>query len=283
MYAFSPAAVAVRPWNSLVASVLLFALGLSPLGDASAEEGPKKPSRAECEQLYQPHVFQSGDDRLPYRMLRPKSLQPDQRYPLVLFLHGAGERGDDNRKQLVHAAADFARDDRREEFPAFVVFPQCPTGRRWVESDWNLKSGRGQIPEEPSISMRLALELVDDLVKKEPIDAKRLYVAGLSMGGQGAWFAAAAAPKRFAALVETCGGCDPDWADRFAGTSIWAFHGQEDRVVPVSRGREMIAALTQAGHYPELRYVEYPGVAHDSWSRSYARDDLFEWLFAQSK
>ncbi len=249
-------------------------------------QDPKPASEQETSwrSAYESATFQSESGQtLPYRMLRPVAPDSGQRYPLVLFLHGAGERGDDNEKQLVHAAEEFARPQRRQKYPAFVVFPQCPADLRWVESDWNLPSGRGQIPEEPSVTMKLVLELVDKLIETQPVDRRRVYVTGLSMGGQGAWFAAAARPQRFAALLEVCGGCDPDWAPRYAGVPIWAFHGQEDTVVPVSRGREMISALVQAGHFPDLRYVEYPGVKHNSWTQTYARDDVFQWLFSQRK
>lgn len=233
---------------------------------------------------YEPVVFESTSGQsLPYRLLRPSQLQPGKMYPLVLFLHGAGERGDDNQTQLVHAAAEFARHDRRQRYPAFVLVPQCPQDSRWVESPWDLPTGAGEFDEQPSVSMALTLELVDSFVETNPVDATRLYVTGLSMGGQGSWYAAAAKPARFAAMLEVCGGGDPTWAARYAGIPIWAFHGQDDHVVPVSRGREMIKALTDAGHHPELRYVEYPQVKHDSWTRTYARDDVYEWLFAQTR
>jgi predicted peptidase len=221
--------------------------------------------------------------RLPYRILAPSKIEPHQNYPLVLFLHGAGERGNDNEKQLVHAAVDFASKARREQFPAFVVFPQCPDGQRWVESDWGRPSGRGEFDLEPSQPMAAVLQLVDSLVQQLPVDPKRLYVTGLSMGGQGSWFAAARQPQRFAAMLEVCGGGDPTWATQYAGIPIWALHGQDDGVVPISRAREMVVALTQAGHAPEIRYTEYPGVGHNSWTQTFKRDDVFEWLFSQRK
>jgi predicted peptidase len=233
---------------------------------------------------FQVGIYKSSDGQiLPYRLMGPKNLEPGKKYPLVLFLHGAGERGDDNKVQLVHAAADFASNDRREKFPAFVLFPQCPAGHRWVESPWDLPSGRDAFPEQPSLPMKLALELVDQLVASKPVDIDRLYVTGLSMGGQGSWYAAVAEPKRFAAILEVCGGGDPTWADRYSGIPIWAFHGQADNVVPVSRGREMMRALVDAGHHPEMRYVEYPKVGHNSWTQTYARDDVYAWLFSQHK
>lgn len=238
-------------------------------------------------ELYLPAHFEAGDvvsddnRKLPYRLMSPPKLENGKRYPLVLFLHGAGERGIDNEKQLVHGAAEFAK--RREAYPAFVLFPQCPPGKRWVESDWSLPSGLDEFPTEPSPTMAATLALVDSLVSKLPIDPERLYVTGLSMGGQGTWFAAVAPPKRFAAMLEVCGGGDPGWAERYQGIPVWVLHGQADNVVPISRAREMVVALTNAGHAPELRYVEYPGVGHNSWSPTYARDDIYRWLFSQRK
>ena len=266
-------------------------------GGANAVDGP------DWRSLYEKKQFKSGSGSiLPYRILSPgpvlndtrgkvDSDKPDQvndsaaalRYPLVLFLHGAGERGDDNEKQLVHGAAEFAKLSRRQKYPCFAVFPQCPDGKRWVESDWDLPSGDGVFPLTASEPMSLALSLVDELVETLPIDSTRIYVTGLSMGGMGTWYAAASEPKRFAAMLEVCGGGDPSWASRYAGIPIWAFHGQADTVVPVERGREMIRGLSSVGHWPELRYVEYPKVGHNSWSQTYSRDDVFDWLFSQRK
>lgn len=254
-------------------------------GLSTSAQNPKKGSKIDPKvlQLYTAKSFESDGESLPYRIMVPPKLEPGKKYPLVLFLHGAGERGDDNEIQLVHAAHEFAHEHRRTQNPAFVVFPQCPTEKRWVESPWDLPSGRDQFDRNPSYAMRLALELVDSLVASKPIDPDRLYVAGLSMGGQGTWFAAVAEPKRFAAMLEVCGGGDPSWANDYAGLPVWAFHGQEDNVVPVSRGREMIEALTKAGHHPELRYVEYPNVKHNSWTQTFEREDVYQWLFAQRK
>jgi predicted peptidase len=246
---------------------------------STAQTGPQISEQTLA--AYAAKTFQSDSGSLPYRVMSPASLDPGKKYPLVLFLHGAGERGDDNQIQLVHGASEFAK--RREDYPAFVIFPQCPKEKRWVESSWDLPTGRGEFADEPAISMQLALELVDSFTNEHPVDPDRIYVTGLSMGGQGTWFAAATQPKRFAAMLEVCGGGDPTWADRYAGLPIWAFHGQVDNVVPISRGREMIAALAEAGHHPELRYVEYPNVAHNSWTQTFARDDIYQWLFSQRR
>lgn len=261
-------------------------LSLTDITQRCSADDNQSPAKSAAHALYAKHVYaspqttDSSSGKLPYRIMSPPDIKPDRVYPLVLFLHGAGERGDDNQAQLVHAAHEFARSDRRTANPAFVVFPQCPKEKRWVESDWGLESGRGQHDKSPSETMQLALELVDQLSIDYPIDFKRRYVVGLSMGGQGAWFAAANS-DRFAAMLEVCGGGDPEFAKQYAGKPIWAFHGQADNVVPVERGREMITALTKAGHAPELRYVEYPEVRHDSWTRTFARDDVYDWLFNQ--
>lgn len=266
------------------AAVVLAIAALGNLVSPSIGIGQVTPELLE---LYQPAHFEAvdaateGGAKLPYRLMSPPQVEQGERYPLVLFLHGAGERGNDNEKQLVHGAAEFAK--RRNSYPAYVLFPQCPPGKRWVESDWSLPSGRGEFPTEPSAPMAATLALVDSLVSELPIDPERLYVTGLSMGGQGTWFAAVAPPKRFAAMLEVCGGGDPSWAERYQGIPVWALHGQADKVVPISRAREMVVALTNAGHAPELRYVEYPGVGHNSWSPTYARDDVYRWLFSQRK
>ena len=233
---------------------------------------------------YQAKVFTGPKgNSIPYRMLSPANVEPGKSYPLVLFLHGAGERGTDNKAQLVHAAAEFASPERMSQYPAYVIFPQCPSEQRWVESAWDLPSGRGEFETAPSKPMKASLQLVDSLAGELPIDPQRLYVAGLSMGGQGTWFAAASEPHRFAAMLEVCGGGDPTWAEQYDGIPVWALHGQDDGVVPISRAREMIVALAQAGHAPEVRYTEYPGVGHNSWTQTFKRDDVFEWLFGQRK
>ncbi len=147
-----------------------------------------------------------GGRTLPYRMLKPEKIEPGKSYPLVLFLHGAGERGTDNSKQLVHGVGAFAKSENRQKYPCFVVAPQCPLERRWVEVDWNLPSH--VMPEKPSVPLQLALELVDKLAAELPVDTGRLYITGLSMGGFGTWDAISRWPDHFAAALPICGGGD---------------------------------------------------------------------------
>ncbi len=220
---------------------------------------------------------------LNYRLFRPQNVVPGQSYPLVVFLHGAGERGSDNQAQLKHSVHEFVRPERQQKYPCFVIAPQCPKDAKWVEIDWSQKSGEGSFDTATSPIVDSVVQLIDVMLDSEPIDSARVYFAGLSMGGYGSWYAAAKWPQKIAAVIPVCGGGDPSWADRYNGVAIWALHGQVDRAVPVVRSREMVSAIARVGHAPEVRYTEYPGVDHDSWTQTFVRDDVFAWLFAQHR
>jgi predicted peptidase len=228
---------------------------------------------------FEGRMFALGEFKLPYRLLMPKGVGASRKYPLVLFFHGAGERGDDNQAQLVHAMNEFAADEIMTKYPAFVVAPQCPAEMRWVEVDWTLE--RHTMPEQPSPALTASLKLVESLQEEFPIDDRRIYVTGLSMGGFGVWDAMQRRPDLFAAAAMVCAGGDPAFAARMKDIPVWAFHGELDKAVQVQRSREMIAALKATGGMP--KYTEYAGVGHDSWSRTYADPALYEWLFAQRK
>jgi predicted peptidase len=228
---------------------------------------------------YEARMFQDGGLTLPYRLLMPKALAAEQKFPLVIFLHGAGERGNDNKLQLVHGLNDFAADEIMDKYPAFVVAPQCPSGKRWVEVDWGLD--KHSQPERPSESLVLTFKLIDTLRKVLPIDEGRIYITGLSMGGFGVWDALARRPELFAAAAPVCGGADLATAGKIKAIPIWAFHGDKDGVVKPHRSRDMIAALKAAGSTPKC--TEYSGVGHDSWTATYRDAALYEWLFAQRK
>jgi predicted peptidase len=218
-----------------------------------------------------------------YRIYCPADAKSNTRLPLVVFLHGAGERGNDNEAQLKHSVHEFVREDRQAKFPCVVIAPQCPGGQKWVEVDWTLTSGKGSFESVEAPVLEQVMALVASLIDSSNVDPSRVYVTGLSMGGYGSWYAAARWSEKIAAVIPVCGGGDTDWASRYQGVPIWTLHGQDDQAVPILRSREMVAAIASAGHAPEIRYTEYPGVAHDSWTQSYLRDDLFEWLFRQRK
>lgn len=217
--------------------------------------------------------------KLPYRLLKPRDYDAKKQYPLVILLHGAGERGTDNTAQLVHGAGDFASDRIMESYPAFVIAPQCPVDKQWVEVPWTADEHR--MPEQPATPLRQTLELMAELQKELSIDARRLYITGLSMGGFGAWDAIQRHPDRFAAAAVVCSGGDETLAKTIKDVPVWAFHGEEDGAVKVRRSRDMIAALKAAGGQP--KYTEYPGVGHNSWTATYSDPELYKWLFAQRR
>ena len=215
--------------------------------------------------------------KLGYRLLRPQKYDANVKYPLVIFLHGAGERGRDNTKQLVHGMADFSSDKIMEAYPAFVIAPQCPEGKQWVNVSWS--ADKHTMPEKAADPLRQTLELVESLQKEFSIDPNRLYITGLSMGGYGTWDAIQRHPKLFAAAAPICGGGDSSGAATFKDVPVWAFHGDQDTAVKVGRSRDMIEALKKAGSTP--KYTEYKGVGHDSWSATYRDEEFYKWMFAQ--
>ena len=215
---------------------------------------------------------------LPYRLLQPSAYTPQQKYPLVIFLHGAGERGTDNQKQLIHGTGLFTNEKNRKEFPCFVFVPQCPEEQQWVDMPWAADSGVR--PPQPSMAMQLMLNALEKLLKEYSIDTNRLYVTGLSMGGFGTWDLITRFPGRFAAAAPVCGGGDEQTITAAVGrVPIWAFHSADDNVVKVHRSRKMVEAIRAVGGSP--KYFEYSGLGHFSWGKAYAEPELLPWMFAQ--
>ena len=215
-----------------------------------------------------------------YRLLKPAQIEPGKKYPVVLFLHGAGERGSDNIKQLLYLPQWLAEADNRAKFPCFLVAPQCPTGQKWADVDWS--SAQPQAAPPLNDAMRNAVAALDDCVQNFPVDEDRVYLTGLSMGGYGSWDLAMRRPERFAAVAPVCGGGDNTQAARIKDLPIWAWHGDQDKAVPVERSRSMIAAIEKAGGKP--KYTELPGVGHSSWNQAYhGPENLLPWLFEQRR
>jgi len=233
-------------------------------------------ARAAVDERFEAHEFQGDGKTLLYRLVKPAGYDASgsESHPLVIFLHGAGERGNDNRKQLVHGSDLMLA--MAEKHGAFVLVPQCPSGEKWADVDWSAPTH--MLPEEPSSSMSLVMQLLGKLDKDFRIDPKRVYVMGLSMGGYGTWDALQRYPEVFAAGVPICGGGDDSNAAKIKA-AVWCFHGDKDGAVPVARSRNMVEAMKQAGG--NVKYTEYPGCGHNSWSRAFAEPELLEWLFAQ--
>ena len=225
-------------------------------------------------------VFTAKDGTIVrYRWSAPAKIEPGKIYPLILFLHGAGERGDDNTAQLRHGVHSILSAAEKLNQPVFLIAPQCPKDRWWTPVDMQKKrlSAAGQ----PNVLLEAVLALVDETTATQPIDPKRFYLTGISMGGFATWDLLGRNPDRIAAAVPICGGGDPSQAIKFKEVPIWAFHGEADPVVPVKSTREMISALEAAGGKPKATY--YPEVEHDSWTRTYDDPAVIRWIFDQHR
>jgi predicted peptidase len=229
---------------------------------------------ADLDKLLEKREFGSGKSVLPYRLMKPEGYDGSKDYPLVVFLHGAGERGKDNKAQLKHGVKDFASDAARKKHPCFLIAPQCPSGQSWA-------AFRGGFAKAPTTPAKQVLALIAELRKEFKIDPKRIYLTGLSMGGYGTWDLLAREPGLFAAGLPVCGGGDPATAEKIAKIPLWVFHGDKDTAVPVERSRTMVEAVKKAGGEP--KYTEYKGVGHDSWTATYKDAKVRDWLFAQKK
>jgi predicted peptidase len=223
----------------------------------------------------------AGDPVVRYRLLEPADRSTSAAHPLVIFLHGAGERGGDNRLQLRYLPEYLASDEGRRRYPCFALVPQCPADDRWVDVDW---SRPDSLPAATATrAMRSVRAIGSDLLAALPIDRSRIYLTGISMGGFGAWYLAEAiGAERFAAVAPICGGGNPSGAAVLKETPIWAVHGDRDEAVSVEHSRRMIEAIKQAGGAP--RYTELAGVGHDSWTPAYdPAFGLLDWMFQQRK
>jgi predicted peptidase len=242
-------------------------------GSAPAQDAAQ--AKTDGTDAFEALVYTDGEGgELPYRLIVPPQAEGPR--PVLLFLHGAGERGDDNRRQLIHGKDLLLKAAR--DFGCIVVAPQCPAGEKWSVVDWT--QDKVTFSDEPSEPMRLTLLLLDDLAKRYDVDTDRLYIMGLSMGGYGTWDAICREPGRFAAAAPICGGGDPAQASLLVRTPVWAFHGDADPVVSVDLTRAMVQAIKDAGGEP--KYTEYPGVGHNSWTPAFAEPELLPWLTAQS-
>ncbi len=232
-------------------------------------------------------VFHSHSDSLPYRIMYPKNFNPEQEYPLIIVLHGAGERGSDNTLQLTHGASMFANDSIRDKYPAIVIFPQCKTNSYWsnVLISHNNDGSRTftfKPNKKATQPMALVIKLIKTIRKEQYIDKNRIYVGGLSMGGMGTFELLWREPKLFAAAFPICGGSNPIMASKYATkVNLWIFHGEMDDIVPCSHSREMHHAIIAKDGNTKLTI--YPNVRHNSWENAFAEPELMPWLFSNHK
>ncbi len=199
--------------------------------------------------------------KLNYLLFLPEgySSDSDKKWPVMLFLHGAGERGSDVNKVKVHGPPKIVQN--RKDFPFIVVSPQCPSDSWWRPFE--------------------LIALLDEIQSQYKVDPDRVYLTGLSMGGFGTWDLATQYPQRFAAIAPICGGGNPVLARRIKDIPAWVFHGDADRVVPVARSDEMVEALKKAG--ADVKYTRYEGIDHDSWTKTYANEELYQWMLSHKR
>ena len=196
---------------------------------------------------------------LDYLLYLPPDYDKKDSWPLLLFLHGGGERGNDLNLVKTHGPPKLV--EQGKELPFIVVSPQCPKDGAWQPLELTA--------------------LLDDVVARYKVDQDRIYVTGLSLGGFGTWSLAAHTPNRFAALVPICGGGETYWTKQLSHVAVWAFHGAKDEGVPVRRSQEMVEALSKNGGNPKL--TVYPDLAHNSWTATNDNPELYTWLLQQRR
>ncbi len=220
-------------------------------------------------------VYKGPEGEGKYIVFVPKAYDGSKPFPVILFLHGAGETGTDGKKQAEVGLGKAVKKDA-DTFPFIVVFPQSQ------KRNWGAASEDG----------KRALAILDITMKEFKCDSKRVYLTGLSMGGFGTWSMAAAHPDKWAAIAPICGGVGrprgdngseqvKKVAEKIKDLPCWCFHGDADPAVPVQMSRDIIKALKDAGGNP--KYTEYPGVGHNSWDKAYATKELYDWMLAQER
>lgn len=236
--------------------------------------------------LYQKKLYISGTDTMPYRLLLPDNYDATKKYPVIFFLHGSGERGNNNEAQLTHGAKLFLKEEVRKNFPAIIVFPQCAANSYWsnVEiktDDRGKRTFEFQEEGEPTLAMKLVQELVGVIIKTYPVVKSQVYIGGLSMGGMGTFEIVRRNPKLFAAAFPICGGANPATAPKLKKVDWWIFHGAKDDVVPPYCSEKMVDALKYLK--VSVKFTLYPNANHNSWDSAFAEPELLPWLFAQKK
>ena len=241
------------------ALVVLASVGFLSGGSMAAERETE--TGGQSEQMFQKEITTTVSLR--YLLYLPKGYgqNRDQKWPLILFLHGAGERG--NNLELVKKHGPPKLIEQGREFPFIIVSPQCPSGTWWTEKLDSL------------------LALLDDVQAKYTVDPNRVYLTGLSMGGFGTWALGCRNPERFAAIAPICGGGEWFLAERLRNVPVWAFHGGKDPVVPLRESNEMVNALKKAGG--DVQLTVYPEAQHDSWTETYNNPKLYEWFLSHSR
>jgi predicted peptidase len=208
-------------------------------------------------------IYTHEKGQLNYLLFLPRDYSESQKYPLVFFLHGAGERGSDPEMLKVHGIPKIV--EEKPDFGFIAVSPQCPLGKWWSQFDPQVFKG-----------------LLDTVVAGHSVDTDRIYLTGISMGGYGSWHFAIAYPDCFAAVVPICGGGDPDKVCVLKDVPVWVFHGARDNVVLPRESIKMVDALKECGS-TSVKFTLYSTADHDSWTRTYNSPRLYEWLLEHKR
>ncbi|WP_316842111.1 prolyl oligopeptidase family serine peptidase [Pedobacter gandavensis] len=230
--------------------------------------------------------FIKGKDSIYYRILFPENFSADKKYPVLFFLHGSGERGNDNEKQLTHGGKLFLKPEIRKQFPAIIIFPQCTEDSFWanVKFDKDEQGKRSisfQKRGKPTKSMKALLGMIDNFLDKPYVNHNQVYIGGLSMGGMGTYELLRRKPKLFAAAIAICGGDNVANVQKYKNVPLWIFHGEKDEVVPVGFSTMISDQLKVLGKDPKLTL--YPDAHHNSWDAAFADPKLLPWLFSNQK
>ena len=237
---------------------------------------------AQDKSLFEKAEFIDGRDTLRYRVLYPEGYVKGKQYPLVLFLHGGGERGRDNQAQLQHGVNRFLEPYSRARFKCIVIAPQCPPGQSWN----SMEANRSVTPIERTFDykrpeprpLQMSIALLRKFISEGAVNRKQVYITGLSMGGMGTFEAVGRYPELFKAAASVCGGGDAAaYGPRQAKVDFWIFHGTDDDVVDVKYSRQMADRLKALKN--PVKYSEYPNVKHDSWVNAYAEPEFLTWMF----
>ncbi|MDB9976872.1 prolyl oligopeptidase family serine peptidase [Flavobacteriaceae bacterium] len=229
-------------------------------------------------ELFEKETFEFEKETLSYRILKPLNYNPNKQYPVHLFLHGAGERGNDNVSQLVHGGKLFLKKENREQYNSWVIFPQAPKNDWWgykdpYKFDYNVKESK---------AMSLVVKLMDDFTQRKDVDPNKVFVSGLSMGGMGTFVILNLRPEMFAAATPICGDGDPSLVSNYSKkVPVWIFHGSDDTVVSPKKSLKMAKAIIENGGSPKITF--YENVGHDSWNNAFAEKDFLKWIHSKSK
>ena len=238
--------------------------------------------------LYESKFYVLKNDTLNYRILKPLNYDPSKKYPVHLFLHGAGERGDDNKSQLVHGAKLFLKKENRLKYNSWVIFPQCPSNDRWpslATDSWDNKDDYFPDNKEispPNKTLDLVIKFMDQFIEKKQVNKQRVYITGLSMGGMGTFEMLHRRPDMFAAATPICGNGNAELSKLYATKiHLWIFHGSDDKIVKPEYSFKMAKAIISSGGSPRLTL--YENVGHDSWNNAFAEKNYLKWIHSKTK